>query len=112
MIILALSTIYTTFLLLNGEEHYSFVFIKLVPGLILIFVVPFFNDFESLCHELAVSSFPQQKQPNTLWNENRTTNNSNILLFYRDAKSYVDAHSSDLNRLQHFKESRIRVSEK
>ncbi|XP_068740011.1 transmembrane channel-like protein 3 [Montipora capricornis] len=27
----------------------------------------------------------------------------------RNAKSYVDAHSGDLNRLQHFKESRIRV---
>ena len=30
--------------------------------------------------------------------------------YFRNAKSYVDAHSGDLNRLQHFKESRIRVS--
>ena len=31
------------------------------------------------------------------------------LLLYRNAKNYVEKHSGDLNKLQHFKESRIRV---
>ena len=31
------------------------------------------------------------------------------LLLYRNAKNYVEQHSGDLNKLQHFKESRIRV---
>ena len=32
-----------------------------------------------------------------------------FLLLNRNAKNYVEQHSGDLNKLQHFKESRIRV---
>ena len=34
---------------------------------------------------------------------------STYFLFYRHAKNYVEEHSGDLNKLQHFTESRIRV---